>query len=116
MLFRSAYAPMVPAAEAVSMCVRSPREFVRADEGVVPRAAGPLELTIAAEDEGGKLGPTSLFTADAEELASEWFDIMFAGFPTQCGTEQMCDKFEKLYSWDTNMDVATQNEVSSLVS
>lgn len=79
----------------------------------MPRSGGPLTLALAADDEEGELGPTSSFTADARKLADEWFDIMFTGFPTQCGDKEMCAEFENLYDWDANMDTATQNEVSS---
>ncbi|GAA6056634.1 hypothetical protein JCM3770_006321 [Rhodotorula araucariae] len=81
----------------------------------VPAANGTITLPLASHDRNGVPGTVEEVTASASDLAAEYLDIKFTGFPAQCGDAKTCKEIEREFQWDGYMPEEEQNQYKYLI-
>ncbi|GAA6063769.1 hypothetical protein JCM10212_006265 [Sporobolomyces blumeae] len=81
----------------------------------LPMTTGHIVVPIAPNDAPGFPGPVEELSGSAHDFADEFLDIKFQGRAQQCGTPEMCQKFEQEFEWDGYMSEAQQNEYKYVI-
>ncbi|BGP39508.1 Protein O-glucosyltransferase 2 [Rhodotorula kratochvilovae] len=81
----------------------------------LPAATGTVTLPLASQDRNGVPRPVEEITASASDLAAEFLDVQFTGFPAQCGDAKTCEEIEREFQWDGYMPEEEQNQYKYVI-